>query len=172
LKLKAACPDNVAALASHPSKNTKGGAATVFANVHQRRRNVGQPARLYCFLRCGPPAHSVSEEPFLTEGQFGIVSVTIIPAKVERITFLSDLSEVNAEHDNIDVHVTLNDGRELTFVVATPNNVLWCMENENLDYFYGEPMLFVKCLTRENIERAIRAIVEDENSRWLQMYGA
>ena len=45
--------------------------------------------------------------------------------KIRRIDYLSDLSEVNPEHDNLDVHVTLDDGREFTFVVATPNNVFW-----------------------------------------------
>jgi hypothetical protein len=78
---------------------------------------------------------------------------------------------VNPEHDNLDVHIVLEDGREFTFVVATPNNVFWCMENEGLDYFFGEPMLFVKCLTAENIEKAIRAIVEEDNGRWLKVYG-
>ena len=45
------------------------------------------------------------------------------------------------------------------------------MENEGIDYFFGEPMLFVKCLTPENIEKAIRAIVAEDNGRWLKVYG-
>ena len=92
-------------------------------------------------------------------------------AKIRKITYLSDLTEINPEHDNLDVHVVLEDGREFTFVVATPNNVFWCMENEGLDYFFGEPMLFVKCLTTENIEKAIGAIVGEEDGRWLKVYG-
>src|ERR1700676_386030 len=91
--------------------------------------------------------------------------------KIKSITYLSDLSEVNPEHDNIDVHVVLEDGREFTFVVATPNNVFWCMDNEGIDYFFGDPMLFVKRLTPENIEKAVRAIVAHENGRWLRIYG-
>jgi hypothetical protein len=92
-------------------------------------------------------------------------------AKIKSIHYLCDLSEVNPEHDNLDVHVTLEDGREFTFVVATPNNVFWCMENEGIDYFFGEPMIFVKCLTPENIEKAIRAIVAEDSGRWLNIYG-
>ena len=88
-----------------------------------------------------------------------------------KITYLSDLSEINPENDNLDVHVTLEDGREFTFVVATPNNVFWCMENEGTDYFFGNPILFVKCLTIENVERAVRAIVEYDGGRWLDIYG-
>jgi len=90
---------------------------------------------------------------------------------IKSIVYLSDWSEVNPENDNIDVHVVLEDGREFTFVVATPNNVFWCMDNEEKDYFFGEPMLFVKNLTVENIERAINAIVSEDDGRWLGIYG-
>lgn len=92
-------------------------------------------------------------------------------ARIRRITYLSDLTEVNPENDNLDVHVILDDGREFTFTVATPNNVFWCMENEGTDYFFGEPLLFVKSLTAENIEKAIKAIVAEDNGRWLKIYG-
>ncbi len=90
---------------------------------------------------------------------------------IKSIVYLSDWSEVNPENDNIDVHVVLEDGREFTFVVATPNNVFRCMDNEEKDYFFGEPMLFVKNLTVENIERAINAIVSEDDGRWLGIYG-
>jgi hypothetical protein len=91
--------------------------------------------------------------------------------EIKSITYLSKLSELNPENDNIDVHVVLEDGREFTFVVATPNNVFWCMDNEGKDYFFGEPMLFVKHLTTESIDKAIRAIVNEDNGRWLTVYG-
>jgi hypothetical protein len=45
------------------------------------------------------------------------------------------------------------------------------MENEGRDYFFGVPMLFVKNLTVDNVERAINAIVLEDNGRWLQIYG-
>ncbi|HSS99686.1 MAG TPA: hypothetical protein VLK33_21780 [Terriglobales bacterium] len=93
------------------------------------------------------------------------------PAKIKSIAYLSELSDVNPEHDNIDVHVSLHDDREFTFVIATPNNIFWCMENDGIDYFFGEPMLFVKSLTAENIQKAIKAIVEEDNGRWLTVYG-
>ena len=91
--------------------------------------------------------------------------------KVKAIKYLSDLTECNPENDNLDVHVVLEDGREYTFVVATPNNIFWCMENENLGYYFGDPVVFVKRLTRENIESALRAIVSDDNGKWLAIYG-
>jgi hypothetical protein len=92
-------------------------------------------------------------------------------ATIESINYLSDLSAVNPENDNIDVHVKLSDGREFTFVVATPNNLFWCMDNGGKDYFFGEPMLFVKHLTVENITKALDAIVTLDDGRWLKFYG-
>ena len=93
------------------------------------------------------------------------------PARVKRIEYLSALTEVNSENDNVDVYVVLEDGREFTFVVATPNNIFWCMDNEGIDYFFGEPVLFVRTLTRENVEKAIRAIVSENDGHWLSVYG-
>jgi len=91
--------------------------------------------------------------------------------EIKSIVCQSEWSDVNPENDNVDVHVVLEDGREYTFVVATPNNVFWCMDNEGRDYFFGEPMLFVKNLTTENIERAVKAIVSEDDGRWLDVYG-
>jgi hypothetical protein len=75
-------------------------------------------------------------------------------------------------NDNVDVLVHLDDGRAYSFVVATPNNIFWCMENEGTDYFFGIPPVFVARLTRENIERAMQALVEEDNGRWLEVYGS
>ena len=90
---------------------------------------------------------------------------------IKSIEYLSEWSDVNPENYNMDVHVVLEDGRQFTFVIATPNNVYRCMENEGIDYFFGEPFLFVKEFTQENIERAIKAIVSENGGRWLAIYG-
>ncbi len=90
---------------------------------------------------------------------------------IKSIEYRSAFSECNPENDNIDVHVVLEDDREFTFVVATPNNIFWCMDNEGIDYFFGEPILFVKRLTKENIERALRALVDEDGGKWLKVYG-
>ena len=92
--------------------------------------------------------------------------------KIASITYLSELAECNPENDNLDVHVLLDDGREFTFTVGTPNNIFWCMENEGIGYFFGEPILFVKNLTKENIERALESIVAEDGGRWLSTYGS
>src|SRR6266853_2200058 len=90
--------------------------------------------------------------------------------KILAINYLSDLAECNPENDNLDVHIVLEDGREFTFVVSTPNNISWCMENEGVDYFFGEPVVFVKNLTKENIERVMEKVVAEDGGKWLAVY--
>jgi len=92
--------------------------------------------------------------------------------KIAAINYLSDLSECNPGNDNLDVHIVLDDGREFTFTVATPNNISWCMENEGTDYFFGDPTVFVKNLTKENIEKAMERIVAEDGGKWLTVYGS
>lgn len=92
--------------------------------------------------------------------------------KVRTLRYLSNLDEVNQENDNVDVHVELDDGRVFSILVATPNNLFWCMENEGVDYYFGTPAVYVKFLTREHIERAIKALVDENNGYWLEIYGS
>jgi uncharacterized membrane protein YpjA len=89
-----------------------------------------------------------------------------------RIEFVSPIEEIDQENDNVDVFLHLDDGRVYSFVVATPNNIYWCMHNEALDYFFGVPPVFVERMTRENVERALKAIVTEDGGRWLSVYGA
>jgi len=88
-----------------------------------------------------------------------------------KIKYLTPPEEVNSENDNIDIHVHLDDGRVYSFVVATPNNIFWCMANEGIDYYFGTPPLFVRLLNRECVEKAIQAILEEDGGRWLEVYG-
>ena len=91
--------------------------------------------------------------------------------KLAGITYVSAFVDVNPENDNIDVHVRLEDGRVFSFVVATPKNVFWCMANEGLDYYFGTPIVFVRLLNEECVEKAIQAILAEDNGRWLDVYG-
>jgi hypothetical protein len=43
------------------------------------------------------------------------------------------------------------------------------MENDGVDFFFGVPPLFVRKLTRDSVERAITALLDD--SRGLETYG-
>lgn len=87
------------------------------------------------------------------------------------ITYVSALDDVDPENDNIDVHVQLNDGRVFSLLVATPNNIFLCMANEGVDYYFGTPPVFVKLLNRNRIEKAIAALVTEDDGRWLKVYG-
>jgi hypothetical protein len=87
-----------------------------------------------------------------------------------RIEFAGPIEQINPENDNFDVFLRLDDGRLYNFLVATPNNIYSCMENEAVDYFFGVPPVFVKQLTHENVERALRAIIEAGDDT-LNVYG-
>ena len=52
-----------------------------------------------------------------------------------KITYPSPWKDVDPENDNIDVHIHLDDGRVFSLLVATPNNIFWCMDNEQSDYY-------------------------------------
>jgi hypothetical protein len=80
------------------------------------------------------------------------------------IEFVSPESEIDPEDDNVDVHIRLNDGRVYSILVATPRNIYKCMENESVDYFFGVPPVFVQRLTRDNVERAVRALISDRDA--------
>jgi hypothetical protein len=92
---------------------------------------------------------------------------------ISKIEFVSPLIESHPTNDNIDVLVYLDDGRVYSFLVATPNNIFWCMENEKLDYYFGVPPVFVVNLTSDTIERALAALVSESESgaKWLSIYG-
>ncbi|WP_109488096.1 hypothetical protein [Occallatibacter savannae] len=86
-----------------------------------------------------------------------------------QIEFLSDVNEIDPDNDNIDVSVTLDDGHVYTFLLATPNNIYRCMENEGVGYFFGSPAIFVRRLTLSNVREAIEAVVKEP--KWLEIYG-
>jgi hypothetical protein len=93
--------------------------------------------------------------------------------KVESITFLSDLTDVqDIFDDNVDVSVKLDDGHKYVLVVATQKNLLTLMNNEKSDFLSpGDPMIIVRKLTKEVVEDAIQAYAEDDGY-YLKFYAA
>ena len=77
----------------------------------------------------------------------------------------------NPDDDNVDVLLHFDDGRVYSFLVATPKNIYWCMQNECLNYYFGEPPVFVKTITPETIEEALKAVVDEDGGKWLSVYG-
>lgn len=88
-----------------------------------------------------------------------------------KIEIVGGIDQVDPDDDNVDVHLRLDDGRVFSFVVATPKNIYWCMQNEGREYFFGVPPVFVKTLSLEAIERALRAVVREDGGKWLSVYG-
>lgn len=86
-----------------------------------------------------------------------------------RVEFVSPEEDINPENDNVDVFLHLDDGRVYGFLVATPNNIYWCMDNEANDHYFGVPPLFVRTLTRDCVERAFVALLQEPE--WLNVYG-
>ena len=88
-----------------------------------------------------------------------------------RIEYVSPWANVDPGDDNIDVHVYLDDGRVYSLLVATPRNIYRCMEREGIDYFVATPPpIFVSRLTQANVERAIMALVTENEGRGLHAY--
>ncbi len=86
-----------------------------------------------------------------------------------KIEFISPEDSLNPENDNADILLRLDDGRVFGLLVATPNNIYWCMDNESTDYYFGVPPLFVRRLTRNAVETAIAALLKAPE--WLSIYG-
>jgi hypothetical protein len=101
------------------------------------------------------------------EGSAGMA----VGLELQEIQYLSSIEDVDQENDNIDVSIQLQDGRQYGLVVATPNNIFECMANDGNDYFFGTPILFVKVLDRTHIEKAIHALLSEDEGRWLSVYG-
>ncbi len=84
-----------------------------------------------------------------------------------RIDFVSPEQEIDPENDNVDVIVRLDDGRTFSLLVATPNNIYWCMDNEACDHYIGLPPLLVRRLSRNNVETAVQALLA---TPWFEIY--
>ena len=94
--------------------------------------------------------------------------------KLKSIDLLSDLKDLDIFDSNIDLSVELDDGHNFIVVVATQKNLLTLMDMEKSDFLSpGDPMIIVLKLTKEIIESAIRAYIEDRNNGYyLKLYAA
>jgi hypothetical protein len=87
------------------------------------------------------------------------------------IVFPTSLDHINADNDNIDVLVRAENGKQYTFVIATPDNVKYLMQIENVSYFKpGLPFLFVERLTETNIRMLLDSLM-NECEQLIRIYG-
>jgi len=93
--------------------------------------------------------------------------------RIESITFLSPLEDIDDIFDyNMDVSVKLENGRTYVVVVGTPKNLSRLMDNEKSDFLSpGDPIVIVRKITKEVVEKAIQAYAEDQ-AYYLKFYAA
>ena len=85
-------------------------------------------------------------------------------------TQLSKIEDVY--NSNIEVFVTLQDGFSLTIIVGTPANLQYLMEKDKVNFYgLGLPWIIVQKMTKEIIQEAIKAYIEDKpDAYWLKLH--
>ena len=85
-------------------------------------------------------------------------------------THLNEIEDVS--NSNIEVFVTLQDGFPLTIIVGTPKNLQYLMEKDKVNFYGpGLPWVIVQKLTKEIIQEAIKAYIDDKpEGYWLKLY--
>lgn len=92
--------------------------------------------------------------------------------KIKNINFATDLKNVrNIENDNIDIWVELENDYTYVLTVATPKNLEYLMDKEQMNYFGPcSPFIIVKELTKEISEAAVKSYAEKNDGYWLKLY--
>ena len=85
-------------------------------------------------------------------------------------TYLNEIEDVY--NSNIEVFVRLQDEFPLTIVVGTPKNLQYLMEKDKVNFYGpGLPWIIVQKLTKEIIQEAIKAYIDDKpEGYWLKLY--
>jgi hypothetical protein len=85
-------------------------------------------------------------------------------------TQLNEIEDVF--NSNIEVFVRLQDQFPLTIVVGTPKNLQYLMEKDKVNFYGpGLPWIIVQKLTKEIIQEAIKAYIDDKpEGYWLKLY--
>lgn len=87
------------------------------------------------------------------------------------IVFPTSLDDINADNDNIDILVRAENGKQYTFVIATPDNVKYLMQKENTPFLKpGSPFLFVEKINKTNIRMLLDSLLE-ESEQLIRIYG-
>lgn len=91
--------------------------------------------------------------------------------KLKEIFYPTPLDEIqDIYNDNIDVIIRLENNQSFALVVATPENLITLMKNDNQPYISpGLPFAIVEKLTKENITQLVQAFLKAPE--YLHLYG-
>ena len=113
------------------------------------------------FLRQTNPELYLKQGKKLENRLINVYKEKLENMKVKSIKFLNEVKDVLDAAANISVK--LEDGLTYFVVVATTKYLLTVMDGEKSDFLPpGKPMIIVKKLTQEVIEKTIEAYVEDD----------
>lgn len=91
--------------------------------------------------------------------------------KVINIEIPYNFEEMAAKNSDVDVFVTMEDGFIYTLTFATPKHFESVMEDEKMDYYgIAQPKFIVNRLTREIIEKAVKAYAEYNDGYWVNLH--
>ena len=87
------------------------------------------------------------------------------------IIYPTSLEQIDPDNDNIDILVQTENGKQYTFVVATPDNLKYLMNKDTISFLKpGLPFLFVEKLTHTNIDNVVKSLLE-EDEQLIRIYG-
>ena len=87
------------------------------------------------------------------------------------IIYPTSLEQIDPVNDNIDILVQTENGKQYTFVVATPDNLKYLMNKDKISFLKpGLPFLFVEKLTHTNIDDVVQSLLE-EDEQLIRIYG-
>ena len=91
--------------------------------------------------------------------------------KIKKVTYPTPLEEISDIHnDNIDVFIEMEDGRNYTLTVCTPEFYSSYMKKEKSDFIpAGCPEVIVNELSDATIKKALETYC-DYDAYWLKLY--
>lgn len=89
------------------------------------------------------------------------------PVKLKKINYITDFKD-SSSCEWADISVELEDGRLYSLTVETTNMIKMTMKENKKSYFFEEDLLVVDKMTKENIENAIKDIIENDD---IEKYG-
>src|SRR6266704_2202626 len=92
--------------------------------------------------------------------------------RVTEVRFVPSESKLKPESGQAEVQVHFQDGKQSTFIAATPDQPSLWIERGKLGWHFGNPVLFVNRLDRPSVEAAVATMASDMGGYWLRYYNS